>query len=68
MKKYVIIVNNSKYKDYMYINIFGTGKSQRLLIKYIEKMLKIDPVKRISCKDALNHVSYIFILYYLIYI
>lgn len=41
MKKYVIIVNNSKYKDYMYINIFGTGKSQRLLIKYIEKMLKI---------------------------
>ena len=23
----------------------------------LEKMLRIDPIKRISCKDALNHVS-----------
>lgn len=48
MKKYVIIVNNSKYKDYIYINIFGIGKSQRLMIKYIEKMLKI-VIESLTC-------------------
>lgn len=36
---------------------------EQIAFDLLEKMLKIDPVKRISCKDALNHVSIIFILF-----
>lgn len=43
-----------------YIQKFGGIPMDSVAYDLLEKMLMIDPIKRISCREALSHVSYYF--------